>query len=182
MISAYFNWRQGPFAGPPGRYRSKNPPARQQSCCGEMWTIKHLRKFLQVSHLAGEKFRFWFQIYLTWLLIFNLTYIIWVNNETKNRMIEQLSFLFHFFYEVVVLIHFVFFFRNKLKFLSFLRKRCNVNPARGPFHFRAPSRIFWKTVRGMVFCLQRNKITKDIRLFKQNCCFVFVVCLATLVT
>lgn len=41
------------------------------------------------------------------------------------------------------------FFRNKLKYLSFLRKRCNVNPARGPFHFRAPSRIFWKTVRGV---------------------------------
>ncbi|XP_045470388.1 60S ribosomal protein L13a [Harmonia axyridis] len=40
--------------------------------------------------------------------------------------------------------------RTKLKYLSFLRKRCNVNPARGPFHFRAPSRIFWKTVRGMV--------------------------------
>ncbi|XP_056630938.1 60S ribosomal protein L13a [Diorhabda carinulata] len=42
------------------------------------------------------------------------------------------------------------FYRNKLKFMSFLRKRCNVNPARGPFHFRAPSRIFWKTVRGML--------------------------------
>ncbi|KAL0275607.1 UNVERIFIED_CONTAM: hypothetical protein PYX00_003410 [Menopon gallinae] len=42
------------------------------------------------------------------------------------------------------------FFRNKLKFLSFLRKRCNVNPARGPFHFRAPSRIFFRTVRGML--------------------------------
>ena len=42
------------------------------------------------------------------------------------------------------------FYRNKLKFLAFLRKRCNVNPARGPFHFRAPSRIFWKTVRGML--------------------------------
>uniref|UniRef100_A0A6M2DJH3 Large ribosomal subunit protein uL13 n=1 Tax=Xenopsylla cheopis TaxID=163159 RepID=A0A6M2DJH3_XENCH len=42
------------------------------------------------------------------------------------------------------------FFRNKLKFMSFLRKRCNINPARGPYHFRAPSRILWKTVRGMV--------------------------------
>jgi large subunit ribosomal protein L13Ae len=42
------------------------------------------------------------------------------------------------------------FYKNKLKYLSFLRKRCNVNPARGPFHFRAPSRIFWKTVRGML--------------------------------
>lgn len=38
--------------------------------------------------------------------------------------------------------------RNKIKFLSYLRKRCNVNPARGPFHFRAPSRMFWKAVRG----------------------------------
>lgn len=34
--------------------------------------------------------------------------------------------------------------------MSFLRKRCNVNPARGPFHFRAPSKIFWKTVRGII--------------------------------
>ncbi|XP_077290389.1 ribosomal protein L13A [Arctopsyche grandis] len=41
-------------------------------------------------------------------------------------------------------------FRNKLKFMSFLRKRCNVNPARGPFHFRAPSKILWKTIRGML--------------------------------
>nr|AGH70161.1 60S ribosomal protein L13a [Placozoa sp. H4] len=42
------------------------------------------------------------------------------------------------------------FYRNKLKYLDFLRKRCNVNPKRGPFHFRAPSRILWRTVRGMV--------------------------------
>ncbi|CAO1388904.1 unnamed protein product [Diamesa serratosioi] len=42
------------------------------------------------------------------------------------------------------------FFRNKIKFLAYLRKRCNVNPARGPFHFRAPSRMFWKAVRGMI--------------------------------
>lgn len=44
-----------------------------------------------------------------------------------------------------------FCYRNKLKYMSFLRKRCNVNPARGPFHFRAPSRILWKTVRGIIF-------------------------------
>ena len=37
-----------------------------------------------------------------------------------------------------------------VKYLDFLRKRCNVKPARGPFHFRAPSRIFWRVVRGMV--------------------------------
>merc|ERR1712064_193662 len=41
------------------------------------------------------------------------------------------------------------FYRNKLKYLDFLRKRCNVKPSRGPFHFRAPSKIFWRTVRGM---------------------------------
>merc|ERR1712189_42520 len=42
------------------------------------------------------------------------------------------------------------FYRNKLKYLKFLRLRCNVKPSRGPFHFRAPSKIFWRTVRGMV--------------------------------
>ncbi|CAH1798696.1 unnamed protein product, partial [Owenia fusiformis] len=42
------------------------------------------------------------------------------------------------------------FYRNKLKYLSFLRKRLNTNPRRGPFHFRAPSKVFWRTVRGMV--------------------------------
>merc|ERR1712077_51985 len=42
------------------------------------------------------------------------------------------------------------FYRNKLKVLKFLRLRCNVKPSRGPFHFRAPSKIFWRTVRGMV--------------------------------
>lgn len=26
----------------------------------------------------------------------------------------------------------------------------NTNPTKGPFHFRSPSRIFWRTVRGMV--------------------------------
>uniref|UniRef100_A0A1B0GRH1 Large ribosomal subunit protein uL13 n=1 Tax=Mus musculus TaxID=10090 RepID=A0A1B0GRH1_MOUSE len=39
------------------------------------------------------------------------------------------------------------FYRNKLKYLAFLRKRMNTNPSRGPYHFRAPSRIFWRTVR-----------------------------------
>ena len=42
------------------------------------------------------------------------------------------------------------FYRNKLKYLKFLRLRCNVKPLRGPFHFRAPSKIFWRTVRGMI--------------------------------
>uniref|UniRef100_A0A8C6GTZ6 Large ribosomal subunit protein uL13 n=1 Tax=Mus spicilegus TaxID=10103 RepID=A0A8C6GTZ6_MUSSI len=42
------------------------------------------------------------------------------------------------------------FYRNKLKYLAFLRERMNTNPSRGPYHFRAPSRIFWRTVRGML--------------------------------
>jgi large subunit ribosomal protein L13Ae len=42
------------------------------------------------------------------------------------------------------------FYRNKLRYLTFLRKRVMTNPARGPFHLRAPSRIFWRCVRGML--------------------------------
>merc|ERR1712121_515007 len=42
------------------------------------------------------------------------------------------------------------FYRNKLKYLAFLRKRCNVNPKRGPFHHRAPSKIFQRVARGML--------------------------------
>ena len=26
----------------------------------------------------------------------------------------------------------------------------NTNPRRGPYHYRAPSRIVWRTIRGMV--------------------------------
>ncbi|PIK56991.1 putative 60S ribosomal protein L13a [Apostichopus japonicus] len=42
------------------------------------------------------------------------------------------------------------FYRNKLKYLQFLRKRTNTKPSRGPYHFRSPSRIFWRVVRGML--------------------------------
>merc|ERR1712223_1970430 len=42
------------------------------------------------------------------------------------------------------------FYRNKLKYLKVLKLRCNVKPLRGPFHFRAPSKIFRRTVRGMI--------------------------------
>lgn len=41
-------------------------------------------------------------------------------------------------------------FRNKLKYHEFLRKGNNSNPRRGQFHFRAPSRIFWRIIRGML--------------------------------
>merc|ERR1712072_299135 len=41
-------------------------------------------------------------------------------------------------------------FRNKIKFWAFLRKRTNTNPKKGPIHFRAPSKILWRIVRGMI--------------------------------
>lgn len=40
--------------------------------------------------------------------------------------------------------------RQKAKFERFLRKRSVTNPRRGAVKFRAPSRILWRTVRGMV--------------------------------
>nr|DBA17421.1 TPA: hypothetical protein GDO54_002872 [Pyxicephalus adspersus] len=42
------------------------------------------------------------------------------------------------------------FYHNQLKYLAFLCKRINTNPSRGPYHFRAPSCIFWRTERGML--------------------------------
>ena len=36
--------------------------------------------------------------------------------------------------------------RNKVKYAQFIRKRMNTNPKRGPFHFRSPARMFWRTV------------------------------------
>lgn len=40
---------------------------------------------------------------------------------------------------------------HTVKYLAYLRKITRYNPTRGgPFHFRAPSRVFYKTVRGMV--------------------------------
>jgi len=40
--------------------------------------------------------------------------------------------------------------RNKMKWARFMRLRMNTNPKRGPFHYRSPARIFWRTVRGMI--------------------------------
>ncbi|KAI5475542.1 60S ribosomal protein l16 [Pseudohyphozyma bogoriensis] len=43
------------------------------------------------------------------------------------------------------------FFRAKLRYHEFLNKRHLVNPKKsGPFHHRAPSRILYRTIRGMV--------------------------------
>ncbi|KAI0280652.1 60S ribosomal protein L13a [Russula aff. rugulosa BPL654] len=43
------------------------------------------------------------------------------------------------------------FFRNKLRYHNFLHKRHIVNPKKsGPFHHRAPSKILFRAIRGMV--------------------------------
>jgi large subunit ribosomal protein L13Ae len=43
------------------------------------------------------------------------------------------------------------FYRAKLKYHAFLRKASATNPRRSSHHhFRAPARIFWRTVRGMM--------------------------------
>mmetsp|Transcript_29367 Transcript_29367/g.84363 ORF Transcript_29367/g.84363 Transcript_29367/m.84363 type:complete len:202 (+) Transcript_29367:95-700(+) len=41
-------------------------------------------------------------------------------------------------------------YRNKLKYASFKRKHMNSNPRRGMYHYRAPSKILWRCIRGMV--------------------------------
>ena len=60
---------------------------------------------------------------------------------------------------------------NQLKYHAFLHKRHLVNPVKsGPFHFRAPSRILMRAVRGMVphktargaAALQRLKVYEGI--------------------
>ena len=59
------------------------------------------------------------------------------------------------------------FIRNKLLFMSYLRKKMNTNPAKGPFHFRSPARMVWRTIRAMMqhkiarcqAALERLKVT-----------------------
>merc|ERR1719482_793033 len=40
--------------------------------------------------------------------------------------------------------------RSKIKYAEFRRKRMNSNPKTGPLHYRSPSKILWRTIRGMV--------------------------------
>merc|ERR1712045_517222 len=40
--------------------------------------------------------------------------------------------------------------RNRVKYAQFRRKRMNTNPSKGPYHFKSPARILWRTIRGMV--------------------------------
>ena len=40
--------------------------------------------------------------------------------------------------------------RNQTKYAQFRAKRMNTNHRRGPFHFKSPARMVWRTIRGMV--------------------------------
>jgi len=42
------------------------------------------------------------------------------------------------------------FIRNKLKMRAFFGHRMCTNPRRGPYHYRQPSRVFFRVVRGMM--------------------------------
>lgn len=44
--------------------------------------------------------------------------------------------------------------RNKVKYAQFRQKRMNTNPGKGPYHFKSPARMVWRTIRGM--CHQKT--------------------------
>eukprot|EP00999_Lentomonas_sp_LEN2_P000871 NODE_1871_length_709_cov_65.541237_g1821_i0.p1 GENE.NODE_1871_length_709_cov_65.541237_g1821_i0~~NODE_1871_length_709_cov_65.541237_g1821_i0.p1 ORF type:complete len:227 (-),score=67.31 NODE_1871_length_709_cov_65.541237_g1821_i0:28-636(-) len=56
--------------------------------------------------------------------------------------------------------------RNRLKYLTYLQKCMRSNPSRGPYHFRAPSRMLYRCIRGMIphklkrgkYALERLKV------------------------
>merc|ERR1712216_1113752 len=40
--------------------------------------------------------------------------------------------------------------RNKVKYAQFRKKRMGTNPSRGPYHFKSPAKMVWRTIRGMI--------------------------------
>ena len=40
--------------------------------------------------------------------------------------------------------------KSKFELISKSKKRTHTNPRHGPFHFKTPSQVFWKTIRGMI--------------------------------
>merc|ERR1740115_559772 len=67
-------------------------------------------------------------------------------------------------------------FRNNIKFHEFLHLANNTNPRRQFKHFRSPSRMFWRIIRGMMphktargaAALQRLKVFR-IKSFRHTC-------------
>lgn len=44
--------------------------------------------------------------------------------------------------------------RNRVKYAQFRNKAMNTNPRKGPFHYKSPARMVWRTIRGM--CNQQS--------------------------
>lgn len=40
--------------------------------------------------------------------------------------------------------------RNRVKYAQFRNKAMNTNPRKGPFHYKSPAKMVWRTIRGMV--------------------------------
>lgn len=40
--------------------------------------------------------------------------------------------------------------RNRVKYAQFRNKKMATNPRRGPFHYKSPALMVWRTIRGMV--------------------------------
>jgi large subunit ribosomal protein L13Ae len=57
--------------------------------------------------------------------------------------------------------------RQQAKYDRFLQKRTVTNPKRGPYHFRAPSKILWRTIRG---CVPRRARVLRTCLLAAACC------------
>ena len=57
--------------------------------------------------------------------------------------------------------------RNKIIRQDVMKKRINTNPRRGAKHWKAPSRIFWKSVRGML----PHKLPKGTAALNRLKCF-----------
>lgn len=40
--------------------------------------------------------------------------------------------------------------RNKVKYAQFRKLHMNTNPSKGPYHYKSPAMMVWRTIRGMV--------------------------------
>ena len=60
---------------------------------------------------------------------------------------KQISF---FFFALFTFSHHCTVTRNKVKYAQFRKKRMNTNPGKGPYHYKSPARMVWRTIRGMV--------------------------------
>jgi ribosomal protein uL13 len=88
-----------------------------------------------------------------------------------------LSFLAVFRHFFFVLFCFAFVFivncvHPQHRYVRFLVKRTATNPKQGPIHFRAPSRMLWRTIRGML----PHKTARGTEALKRLRVWVAVAC------